>query len=82
MKVLKMIKNLLENGIYKLKLWLYMHFHQYDDYSVRATKWNDIRENVYAISTTWFTHAIVYYIYLHFKYPKCTIAFTHFKYEK
>ena len=72
----------LECWIDKLKEWVYTHVHQYDDYSVRATKWDDIRENVYAFVTPWATKAIIKYIYLHFKYPKCTIVFTHFRYEK
>lgn len=56
--------------------------HEYDDYSVRATKHDDIRENIHTFSTPWLFRAMMYYIYFHFKYPKCTIVFTHHKYEK
>ena len=66
----------------RIKLWLYMLLHQYDDYSVRATLNSDIRENIHAHSTPWLLKAIVLYIYFNFKYPNCTIVFTHFRYEK
>ena len=54
----------------------------YDDYSVRATKYDDIRENIHMFSTPWFIRAVRKYIYFHFKYPECTIVFTHHKYSK
>jgi hypothetical protein len=62
--------------------WLLRHIHTYDSYSVRATQCDDIRENVHAYCTVWLHRAVVYYVYLNFKYRNCTIVFTHHRYER
>lgn len=64
-----------------MKLWLYKKLHLNDDYSVRATKHDDIRKNIHTYGTPWFLKAVLMYIRFHFKYPKCTIVFTHHRYR-
>lgn len=58
------------------------YIHPYDDYSVRAVKDNDIRNNIHTFFTPWFFRAVMMYVYFHFKYPKCTIVFTHRNYKR
>lgn len=65
-----------------MKLWLYKLLHEFDDYSVRATKHDDIKENIHVFSTPWLFRALYKYIVFNFKYPNCTIVFTHHRYEK
>lgn len=64
----------------KIKLWWYKHFHLRDDYSVRVTKCDEIRENYYTFATPWLIRAIIKYICLNLRYPVCTIVFTHHRY--
>lgn len=65
-----------------MRRWILKHIHPYDDYSVRATKRDDIRENIHTFSTVWLHRAIAKYIYFNLKYRDCTIVFTHYRYEK
>lgn len=65
-----------------MKLWLYKLLHEFDDYSVRATKHDDIRENIHVFSTPWLFKALYKYIVFNFKYSNCKIVFTHHRYEK
>lgn len=66
----------------RMRKWILAHIHPYDGYGVRATKCDDIRENIHTFSTVWLLRAIAMYIYFNFKYRNCTIVFTHYRYEK
>lgn len=61
---------------------LLKHIHPYDSYSVRATQYDDIRENIHVYCTVWLFKALMKYIYFNFKYRNCTIIFTHHRYER
>lgn len=65
-----------------MRKWILKHIHPYDDYSVRATKHDDIRENVHTFSTPWLYRAVVMYISFNLRYRECTIVFTHYRYKK
>jgi len=64
-----------------MKLWLYKKLHEFDDYSVRATKYNDVRGNIHMYSTPWLFKALYKYVVFNVKYPECTIVFTHHRYN-
>lgn len=65
----------------KVKKWMLKRI-LYDDYSVRATKHDDIRENIHTFSTPWLCRAIMMYVCFNIRYRDCTIVFTHYRYEK
>lgn len=66
----------------KMRVWLYKHLHENDDYQVRVIKCEDIRKVKEIFHTPWFLRALGVYIYWNFKYRQDTVVFIHFRYEK